>query len=29
MFTGVGHQSDALQFMEKYKIGILESNIRI
>ena len=24
MFTGVGHQSDALQFMEKYKIGILE-----
>lgn len=29
MFTGVGHQADALQFMEKYKIGILESNIRI
>jgi cytochrome-b5 reductase len=26
MFTGVGHQEDALQFMEKYKIGILESN---
>ena len=24
MFTGVGHQGDALQFMEKYKIGILE-----
>ena len=24
MFSGVGHQSDALQFMEKYKIGILE-----
>jgi monoamine oxidase/predicted heme/steroid binding protein len=24
MFTGVGHQEDALQFMEKYKIGILE-----
>jgi len=24
MFTGVGHQADALQFMEKYKIGILE-----
>jgi monoamine oxidase/predicted heme/steroid binding protein len=23
MFKGVGHQSDALQFMEKYKIGIL------
>jgi cytochrome b involved in lipid metabolism len=26
MFVGVGHQSDALQFMEKYRIGILESN---
>jgi hypothetical protein len=24
IFTGVGHQADALQFMEKYKIGILE-----
>ena len=24
MFSGVGHQSDAIQFMEKYKIGILE-----
>ena len=23
MFSGVGHQEDALQFMEKYKIGIL------
>jgi len=24
IFTGVGHQEDALQFMEKYKIGTLE-----
>ena len=29
MFINVGHQSDALQFMDKYKIGILESNNKI
>ena len=29
LFIKQGHQADAFQFMEKYKIGILESNIRI